>query len=180
MLNIPNLFSIARILLVPVFIILLINHENGWALVTFFLAALSDALDGLFARLLHQRTVLGAYLDPAADKLLSASAYVTLAILDLIPSWLAVLVISRDVIISVGILILFVSSCKVEIRPTTVSKWTTALQFSTIPGALLASIFPGMPNLLLGFLVWATAFSTILSGLQYVGKGIRMFNQVSP
>jgi cardiolipin synthase (CMP-forming) len=180
MLNIPNFFSIARILLVPVFIILLINREYGWGLLIFLLAAVSDALDGLFARILHQRTVLGAYLDPAADKLLSASAYVTLAILDLIPSWLAVLVISRDVIISVGFLILFISSYKMEILPTKVSKWTTGFQFCTIPGALLTNIFSGMPNFVLIFLIWGTAIGTIFSGLQYIGKGIRTFNQIPP
>lgn len=107
MLNLPNLLSIARIISIPLLIILLIDQLYCWALVVFIGAAVSDAVDGLLARLLHQRTVLGSYLDPAADKLLSASSFITLAILNILPGWLAVIVISRDVIICLGILILF-------------------------------------------------------------------------
>ncbi|MCX5908886.1 MAG: CDP-alcohol phosphatidyltransferase family protein [Deltaproteobacteria bacterium] len=180
MLNIPNFFSIARILLVPLFIILLINQAYPWALLTFLVAAVSDAMDGLLARLLHQRTVLGAYLDPAADKLLSASAYITLAILNILPSWLTVLVISRDVIISAGVLILFLSSHRLEIEPSKISKVTTAFQFCTVLMALLANTFLSVPGWLLLFLIWGTAITTVLSGLKYIGKGIKIFNQLGP
>ena len=106
MLNLPNFISVARIILVPLFIILSINQEFGWAFFIFVVAAISDAVDGLLARLLQQRTVLGSYLDPAADKLLTTSAYVILAVLNIIPGWLAVIVVSRDVIIILGIMIL--------------------------------------------------------------------------
>ena len=114
MLNLPNLLSIARIISIPLLIILLIDQLYCWALVVFIGAAVSDAVDGLLARLLHQRTVLGSYLDPAADKLLSASSFITLAILNILPGWLAVIVISRDVIICLGILILFFTSLKTD------------------------------------------------------------------
>ncbi|MDP3038265.1 MAG: CDP-alcohol phosphatidyltransferase family protein, partial [Deltaproteobacteria bacterium] len=122
MLNLPNLLSIARIISIPLLIILLIDQLYCWALVVFIGAAVSDAVDGLLARLLHQRTVLGSYLDPAADKLLSASSFITLAILNILPGWLAVIVISRDVIICLGILILFFTSHSFKIQPSLASK----------------------------------------------------------
>src|SRR3990170_3134044 len=117
MLNFPNLLTFARIISIPLFIILLIDQFYYWALVVFIAAAVSDAVDGLLARLLHQRTELGSYLDPAADKLLSVSSFITLAILNILPGWLAVIVISRDLIISLGILIFFFTSRSLKITP---------------------------------------------------------------
>ena len=176
MLNLPNFISVARIILVPLFIILSINQDFGWALFIFVVAAISDAVDGLLARLLQQRTVLGSYLDPAADKLLTASAYVILAVLNIIPGWLAVIVISRDVIIILGIMILFLTSHPLEIRPSIASKLTTILQFATVVSALLSKSTFQVPWLF-DFLIWGTAGATVLSGLQYVGRGIKTFNQ---
>jgi cardiolipin synthase len=176
MLNLPNLLSIGRILCAPLFIILLLNQLYGWALLTFVVAALTDAADGLLARLLKQRTVLGTYLDPAADKLLNASSYITLAILNLLPSWLAVIVVSRDVIICLGLMILFWTSHPLEIRPSIASKLTTGFQFCTIVFALWAAYGAPAPNLLMFFLKWGTAIGTVVSGLQYIGRGIKIFN----
>jgi cardiolipin synthase (CMP-forming) len=176
MLNLPNLLSIGRMLCAPLVIILLLNQIYGWALFTFVLAALTDAADGLLARLLKQRTVLGTYLDPAADKLLNASSYITLAVLNLLPSWLAVIVVSRDVIISLGLMILFWTSHPLEIRPSIVSKATTAFQLCTIVFALWSVHVGPAPNLIL-FLIWGTAFGTVVSGLQYIWRGVKIFNQ---
>jgi len=97
--TVPNLLSILRILLVPIFIIYMLNNRMLASLIVFIIAVVSDALDGFIARVFHQKSNLGAHLDPLADKILLISAYVTLAIFNLIPSWLAVLTISRDVII---------------------------------------------------------------------------------
>jgi cardiolipin synthase len=180
MLNLPNLLSIGRILCAPLFIILLLNQNYGWALFTFAIAALTDAADGLLARLLKQRTVLGTYLDPAADKLLNASSYITLAILNLLPSWLAVIVVSRDVIICLGLMILFWTSHALEIRPSIASKLTTGFQFCYIVFALWSAYVAPAPNLLLFllllFLKWGTAIGTVVSGLQYIGRGVKIFN----
>ena len=176
MLNLPNLLSIARIISVPLLIILLIDQLYCWALVVFIGAAVSDAVDGLLARLLHQRTVLGSYLDPAADKLLSASSFITLAILNILPGWLAVIVISRDVIICLGILILFFTSHSLKIQPSLASKLTTTFQLCTVIYSLFSKYSSPLP-LLMDFLVWGTAFLTIISGLQYIGRGIKIFNQ---
>ena len=138
MLNLPNFLSVARIVLIPLFVIALINQLFGWALFIFVAAAVTDAVDGLLARLLHQRTILGSYLDPAADKLLTATSFVTLAILGILPGWLAVIVISRDVMIILGIMILFLTSHALEIRPSLASKLTTTLQFCTIVFTLVS------------------------------------------
>ena len=176
MVNLPNLISIARIVSIPLFIILLIDQLYDWALLVFIGAAVSDAVDGLLARLLHQRTVLGAYLDPAADKLLSASSFVALAILNILPGWLAVIVISRDVIISLGILILFLTSHSLMIQPSLASKLTTLFQICTVIYSLLSKFSSPWP-LGMDFLVWGTASLTIISGLQYIGRGVKILNQ---
>jgi cardiolipin synthase len=179
MLNLPNFLSVGRIILVPLFVILSINQDFGWALLIFVVAAISDAVDGLLARLLQQRTVLGSYLDPAADKLLTASAYVILAILNILPGWLAVIVISRDVIIILGIMILFLTSHPLEIRPSLASKFTTMLQFCTVVSTLVSKYAFQVP-FLIDFLIWGTAVATVISGLQYIGRGVRIFNQGMP
>jgi cardiolipin synthase len=97
--NLPNLLTLIRILLIPLFVILIINQSFSWALIVFALAGITDGIDGLIARITRQRTELGAYLDPIADKLLLAAGFITLAIIEMLPSWLAVIVIARDMII---------------------------------------------------------------------------------
>ncbi|MDP2798605.1 MAG: CDP-alcohol phosphatidyltransferase family protein, partial [Deltaproteobacteria bacterium] len=106
--NLPNLITVIRILLTPVLIILLLNSTFNKALAVFALAGLSDGLDGLRARYLRQKTTLGAYLDPIADKLLLSATFITFATLEFVPSWLTVIIVSRDVIIVLGIAMLFV------------------------------------------------------------------------
>jgi len=178
-LNLPNFLSVSRIISVPLLVILLIDQLFGWALLIFIVAAVTDAVDGLLARLLHQRTVLGSYLDPVADKLLTASSFTILALLNILPGWLAVIVISRDVIILLGLMILFLTSRFPEIRPSLASKVTTVFQLCTVITALFFKSAFSVP-FLLEFLIWSTALGTIISGLQYVEKGIRIFNQVIP
>jgi cardiolipin synthase (CMP-forming) len=173
--NIPNLITLLRIILVPIIVILLIQGFFLKALIAFVVAGLSDALDGFLARVLHQQTVLGAYMDPIADKALLASSFVTLSILHIIPSWLAVIVISRDFIILLGISVLSIMSISVEIRPTFISKVTTALQLITI---LLALSFRCLPWAIDGIwslvFYWVTAFFTIVSGLNYMTRGMEL------
>jgi cardiolipin synthase (CMP-forming) len=175
--NIPNLITLLRIILVPVIVILLIQGFFFKALIVFIVAGLSDALDGFLARVLKQQTVLGAYLDPIADKALLASSFITLSVLHIIPSWLAVIVISRDFIILLGISVLSIMSISVEIRPAFVSKVTTGLQLITV---LLALSFRCLPGAIDGIwslaLYWVTAFFTIISGLHYMARGMELIN----
>ena len=176
--NIPNLLTLLRIILVPVIVILLIQGLFLKALIVFVVAALSDVLDGFLARILRQKTTLGAYLDPIADKALLASSFVTLSILHVIPGWLAVIVISRDVIILLGIAVLSMMSISVNIRPTFVSKITTALQLSTVLIVLYDLSMPdSFHDLWQTALFWLTALLSIISGLDYMMRGQKLMNQ---
>src|SRR4030042_912450 len=141
--NIPNLLTLLRIILSPVIVILLIQGAFCKALIVFIVAGITDALDGFLARVLNQQTVLGAYLDPIADKGLLASSFITLSVLHIIPGWLTVIVISRDFIILLGISVLSIMSISVEIRPAFISKITTTLQLVTVLLSLSALGLPG-------------------------------------
>ena len=168
--NIPNLLTILRILLVPVFVIYVI-HNNFWmALVIFILAGITDGLDGLIARLLNQKTVIGAYLDPIADKMLLISAYISLTIKDILPGWLTVVIVSRDIIIFSGIAVMSLMGKGPDIRPSVLSKITTVFQILTIIITLYS--LKQYPTLLHGFIITTSAF-TIVSGLQYMYRGIK-------
>jgi cardiolipin synthase len=176
--NVPNLLTLIRIILVPVIVILLIQRSFVKALIVFIVAALSDALDGFLARVLNQQTALGAYLDPIADKALLASSFVTLSVLHVIPGWLAVIVISRDVIILLGISVLSIMSISVKILPTFISKITTALQLGAVLTALSDRCLPGLfSEIWLLVIFWMTALFTIVSGLDYMARGQKLMNQ---
>lgn len=176
--NIPNILTLLRIIMVPVIVILLIQGSFLKALLVFMAAGLTDILDGFLARVLHQQTELGAYLDPIADKALLISSFLTLSILHIIPGWLAVIVISRDCIILLGISVLTIMSISVEIRPAFISKVTTALQLITILLSLSALCLPGgiIREMWLLPFYWATAFVTIVSGLNYMARGMKIIN----
>jgi len=168
--NVPNILTVLRILIAPVFVILVLRDLHGLALLAFVLAGVSDGLDGLIARMFNQRSDLGAVLDPIADKLLLTAAYVSLGVLAHIPGWLAVVVISRDILIVTGIAVLSFCRIDFEIRPSRISKWTTAAQILTIGVALLNFQLPVAR--FLHALCWATALMTVLSGLHYTYLGL--------
>jgi len=173
--NLPNIMTLARVLLIPLFVIFIINKLFGWALITFAVAGITDGIDGMIARITHKRTELGAYLDPIADKLLLIAAFVTLAIIEILPSWLAVIVITRDVIILVGFLVLLLINYRPKIRPSLVSKVTTGFQIATILLVLMArydSIFQQLSTIA----IYGTTFFTIVSGSHYIYVGTRILN----
>ncbi|MBI3596576.1 MAG: CDP-alcohol phosphatidyltransferase family protein [Nitrospirae bacterium] len=173
--NLPNILTILRILFIPVFINLLIYGYHGWALAIFIAAGLTDSLDGLIARLANQRTRLGTYLDPMADKLLLTASFLALAILQIIPVWSAVIVVSRDIILILGALILHLTQTQMEISPTFLGKSTTALQLIYVTLVLLTAVVQGNTVTLFPVLV-GTVGLTILSGLHYIYRGIRHLN----
>jgi cardiolipin synthase len=174
--NIPNTLTIIRILSVPVFVICLLYDRFLVALLIFVGAGITDGLDGLIARVYHQRTTTGAYLDPIADKLLLVTAFIVLAILGNIPVWLTVIVIAKDVIVALGVLILFLTSRRVEVKPVLVGKTTTFLQIVTIAWALLAPYSFFFKNFL-PYLIWVTAALTCMSGLQYIYVGVNYLKE---
>jgi cardiolipin synthase (CMP-forming) len=173
--TIPNLLTILRVLLVPIFIIYIINDRAMGSLIIFLIASISDALDGFIARIFHQKSDLGAHLDPLADKILLISAYITLAVLKMIPPWLAILIISRDVIILLGVLVLYINRRPVKVHPSLLSKSTTCLQIGTILMILSSGYISIEPIKIYAF--WFTAGVTIASGLQYIRIGLLILTQ---
>ena len=176
--NIPNFLTLLRIVLVPLLVILLINKAFLKALVLFTCLGLTDALDGFLARVLNQQTILGSYLDPIADKVLVTSCFLALAILKVIPGWLAVVVISRDVMILLGISILSFMDIPFKIKPLFMSKITTTLQIAAVFFALFFKALPHpvIDDVWLLLLYWLTAGFTILTGYQYVVRGVKLIN----
>jgi cardiolipin synthase len=174
--NIPNSLTLLRILLTPLFVIYLIKHLWGGALVVFAGAALTDGLDGFVARVYRQKTVLGTYLDPAADKLLLLTAFVSMAIQGLVPSWLAVIVITRDVLILFGVALLNIMHRDFEARPSIASKITTVAQLATVCSVLLGFQLPRICQIQTT-LFWFTAAMTIGSGLQYIYRGLNILQE---
>src|SRR5688572_14833440 len=119
MLNLPNFLTLFRILTIPFFLIELSAHRYLNALIVFIIGGITDFLDGFTARLLKQQTALGAYLDPIADKLLVITSFVMLGLEGGIPSWLAIIVVSRDLLIIVGYgTIYFLVEEKFQVKPT--------------------------------------------------------------
>jgi cardiolipin synthase len=169
--SIPNILTLVRILLTPLLIILLLRREYSLGLLVFVLAGISDALDGFIARCFDQRTLLGAYLDPLADKILLVSSFICLGVLKVLPAWLAVVVITRDVIIVLGIAILTITEKPYEVRPSIISKCTTAAQLVTVMIILVHQHF-GLFSLVLTPLYWLVAGLTIGSGLLYIYMGM--------
>lgn len=170
--NIPNLITLLRVLLIPLLVIFLMGGKKDYALLVFISAAVSDGLDGLIARVFKQKTQFGAYVDPIADKLLIGTSYVTLAILNSMPGWLAVVVISRDVIILSGLGLLLLNNRPITIRPLIDSKLTTLLQL------LLVTYFLSYDYQALSFihpaeryLIFFTAGFTMFSGFHYIVLG---------
>lgn len=173
--TVANLLTILRILLTPLLVILLLNGHPKEALIAFVAAGITDGLDGLIARLYRQKSRLGAFLDPMADKLLLATTYVILAYQRLIPNWLTVIVISRDVFIVVGIIMLHMQNFKVEIKPTIPSKLTTFAQIITVIFVMATSLASPHP-LVRQALVYGTASLTLFSWFQYMARGLRLLH----
>lgn len=174
--NIPNILTVVRILLTPLFVIFLLKDMFLHALIVFTVAGISDALDGLIARCFNQRTVLGAYIDPIADKLLAMSAFISLAVLKIIPSWLAVIVISRDILIVLGIAIFTMTGINIEMKPSIDSKCTTVAQLTTVTLVLLGQVTSSdFIMKYLPMLYWLTAGLVITSGIHYMYIGLNIF-----
>jgi len=174
--TIPNLITILRIILTPVFIIYLLNDKPLPALILFILAGISDAVDGLIARLFNQKSKLGAFLDPLADKILLISAFVVLAVQGYLHSWLTVIVISRDVLILLGVLILFLNSQDFAFKPSVLSKTTTCFQLASVFVALSADYLPPLQRFS-DYLFLATGLLTVVSGLHYMRHWFRIMGE---
>ncbi len=176
--NLPNMITLARLFSVPLIVSLILSDRLNLAFICFTLAGVSDALDGLFARLFKCRTILGAYLDPIADKALLVSVFATLGLTGLVEQWIVILIIFRDVLIVGGIFLLFLFKDRVEMKPLMVSKINTVAQLSYALFVLgQAEKYIGIPNInaYFGYIV---ALTTVISGASYVTLGLKQLSKV--
>ena len=176
--NIPNSLTILRILLIPCYIGLLVYGRFGQALIVLLVAGLTDALDGLIARVTNQHTRLGAVLDPLADKLLLTSGFITLSMIHLVPLWVTILVVSRDVILLLGTAVAHFTESRVDLTPTFLGKGTTFLQLAYVVMVIFLSSRRIDLTLMLPLLFGMISF-TLLSGLHYLYRGVRHANTIS-
>lgn len=166
-LNLPNGLTFLRLILTPMIVILLISGAYSWAVCGFVLAGITDGLDGYFARSLRERTEFGRVLDPVADKILLGSVFFTLAFVGLLPLWLVLLAVGRDLVLVLGSCILYTANGRLGYPPSAMGKLTTVLQVLTV----LAVMITGNDSAPFFPLVWGTAAVTLLSGIDYTYRG---------
>lgn len=174
--TIPNLLTLLRILLIPVFVSQLYYQYFDWALATFFFAGLSDAVDGFVARNFNQSSELGKALDPIADKLMMTTAFIVLAMPQLVPDskhlpvpfWLTAAVITRDVLILVVAGAIFFTTGFRRFRPSIWGKVSTVIQVSAVFLILLATNFPSIGDFYLPFVYIFVFLLAAISGFHYI------------
>lgn len=167
------MITLGRVILVPVIFWLLISNQTVAACIVFCIAGVSDGVDGFLAKRYSWQTELGAYLDPLADKLLLVSIFVALGVLGEIPSWLAIAVVSRDILIVTGVVLAWLLDHPITINPLWVSKATTLAQI-LLAGVVLADL--GFEFNLQGprvVLIWITAALTAMSLAAYLRQWLR-------
>jgi cardiolipin synthase (CMP-forming) len=167
LLTVPNVITFGRLCAVPLAFWLVIAQHPAYAFFLFVAAGVSDAVDGWLARRWGGNMV-GAVLDPVADKALLVTMYVTLAAVNELPDWLATLVVFRDLVIVGGVIVLAVLGQAVPIRPLYVSKLNTALQITLVALTLALAGFGLAAPLAMQVLIWAVAATTLASGAAYV------------
>ncbi len=172
-LNIPNTLTMARIVMIPIFITAIMYKRYDYALYLFLIAALTDMFDGLLARMKNQKTALGTFLDPLADKFLLVTAFIIFSLYGWIPKWLTITVISRDVIVVTGWLLLYFVAGTSRVEPSILGKTTMWLQSLLMAYILIEINWPVLPDIP-RLLLMATAGITILSGLQYIYRGLKI------
>jgi cardiolipin synthase len=180
-LSIPNLITLGRILLVPVVVWAIVTPGAMWiAFVLFVVAGVSDAVDGFLAKRFAMTTELGRYLDPLADKALIVSIYLALGINGLIPRWLVILVVSRDILIVGGIMLSWVIGSPLKIKPLLVSKLNTVAQIVFACVVLGTLGFDIKADTLTLLLMITVAALTLLSVAAYVAEWMRHMNKTAP
>lgn len=178
--NPANLITLGRLLLVPVSVWLILAGQFGLAFWMFVIAGVSDAVDGFIAKRFDMRTRIGALLDPVADKTLLVSTYVTLGVAAQLPAWLVILVVSRDLMIVGGFLLIQLLSAETRWEPLLVSKANTALQILLVALTLARLAFAFDDHGVGYALVYAVAATTVLSGAAYLVRWARSLAGAEP
>lgn len=179
--TIANQLTLLRMLLIPAFVLLVVYGYFGWALVTFVVAGATDAFDGLAARRAGQKTELGAWLDPAADKLLLVTTFIVLTLPNLglvnrIPVWLTVLIISRDVGIVLTVAIVSLAMGPRTFKPSLLGKGATAFFVLTCVVVMYFN-YLGTTSVVVDAFIWGSLVITLVSGIDYVFRVARIINQ---
>lgn len=167
--NVPNLISLARLLAVPLIVWLMVIGQWWFAFLAFCLAGISDAVDGFIAKRFNAQSQLGQYLDPVADKALIMAIYVTLGIQGELPAWLVILVVSRDLLIVGGTMLLYALDMHYEPRPLLTSKINTAAQIA-LAAVVLSALAFHLPFVAVGInvLITVAGITTVVSGIDYL------------
>lgn len=173
MLNLPNLITIGRILLVPVMVWAIAGHEMRIAFGLFLIAGISDAVDGFLAKRFNMASELGAYLDPLADKAMIMSIYVALGITEAIPRWIVILVVSRDLLIVGGVMLAWILGNPMKVKPLWVSKLNTVAQIVYAAVVLGTLAFEIDARIVLAALIVCVAALTLLSIGFYLRNWVR-------
>jgi cardiolipin synthase (CMP-forming) len=171
--TIPNLITIARLIMVPIVIVMIMQQRWAAAFILFVVAGVSDGIDGFIARHFDMKSELGAYIDPLADKSLLVSIYGALAVVGAIPSWLAIVVVSRDAMIVSAVLLSWVMSRPVEIKPIILSKLNTAAQIGFAAFALAGNAYGIDMSGFHDIAMLAVATLTVASAGAYLGGWLR-------
>lgn len=179
--TIANQLTLLRMLLIPAFVLLTVYGEFGWALTVFMVAGLTDALDGLAARTVGPKSDLGAWLDPAADKLLLVTTFIVLTLPDIglvnrLPLWLTVLVISRDVGIVLTVAIVNLAVGPKTFRPSPLGKAATAI-FIFACVVVMFFNYLGRTSLWVDAAIWVSLTITLVSAIDYVFRMAKVINQ---
>jgi cardiolipin synthase len=174
--TIPNLLTLGRILLTPLLAWLLLRKSMGAAFIVFLIAGLTDAFDGLFARVLNQKSRLGSHIDPLADKFLLVTSFILLWNIGEIPLWLVSITVGRDFLILCGFFILVIYRVQFEIRPLASSKLTTFFQLGTV-FALLGKPILELQGWMYTALFFTTAGFSVLSWAQYLFRGLSLLKR---
>ena len=165
----PNQLTLLRLIFVPFVIITIFDHHYGWALIIFLVAGVSDAVDGLLARVLHQRTKLGEYLDPVADKLLLSTLFIVLSMVGKIRWQVTALVLTRDVFILVIAALLYTVTSFRDFRPSLFGKINTLAQITTVVAVLLHEVYAATWVWYVRRVgLWTVVAMTLLSGFHYL------------
>jgi cardiolipin synthase len=166
--TVPNQITFMRLGFLPVFLILIAYDQYRWALLVLVIAGLSDGIDGLLARKLNQKSSIGAYLDPIADKLLLSSSFVILAFKHQIAWWLTIIVLSRDVLLlTVAAVIILISGYR-PFPPSILGKFTTTLQILLVFALVLAAAYPNIQIVgAIRSLIYVVTALTVVSGFHY-------------
>ncbi len=176
--NLPNALSLLRVFLVAPFLIAVIYRQFPLALIIFAIAGFTDFLDGYLARHLKQKTVLGTFLDPLGDRLLSTVAFIALSVQGLLPPWLAVTVVAKDLYVALGAGALHFYGNLTVVVPSFWGKLSTLLQIVVVGFALLAA-FTAISSALLDTLFIVTGLATAIACFHYIWCGIKIFSENS-